>query len=168
MNGGGEPALIDQLAEYNKPKFKIGHGRRTGTVTVTSPALHHSVSDAALQTFLKAQIASNATLPKPGPNTLYFIYAPPGVRIIQGGSASCQAFCGYHNDIGGKIFYAVMPFPGCRGTGAARSAGGDGGGQGLHHAAKAPPRSPDRLRPGASVEQGLRRRGDESGLRPRP
>jgi hypothetical protein len=108
-------ALIDQLVEYNAPKFKIGHGRRTGTVTVTSPAPHHSVSDAALQTFLKAQIASNAALPKPGPNTLYFIYAPPGVRIIQGGSASCQAFCGYHNDIGGKIFYAVMPFPGCQG-----------------------------------------------------
>jgi hypothetical protein len=90
---------------------------------VTSPALHHSVSDAALQTFLKAQIASNATLPKPGPNTLYFIYAPPGVRIIQGGSASCQAFCGYHNDIGGKIFYAVMPFPGCQGCRGNLSAG---------------------------------------------
>jgi hypothetical protein len=107
--------LIDQLAEYNVPAFKIVHGKRTGTVTVTAPLPHHSVSDAALQTFLKNEIANNAALPKPGPNTLYFIYTPPGVRVVQGGSASCQAFCGYHNDIGGKIFYAAMPFPGCTG-----------------------------------------------------
>jgi hypothetical protein len=35
--------------------------------------------------------------------------------VVQGGSRSCQAFCGYHNDIGGTIFYAVMPYPGCNG-----------------------------------------------------
>jgi len=108
-------ALIDQLAEYNVPAYKIVHGKRTGTVTVTSPLPTHSVSDAALQTFLQHEIANNTALPKPGPNRLYFIYAPPGVRVVQGGSASCQAFCGYHNDIGGTIFYAVMPFPGCTG-----------------------------------------------------
>jgi hypothetical protein len=113
--------LIDQLSEYSVPKFKIGHGKHTGTVTVTSPAPHHSVSDAALQAFLKAEIAKNASVPKPGPNTLYFIYAPPGVRIVQGGSASCQAFCGYHNDIGGSTFYAIMPFPGCQGCRGALS-----------------------------------------------
>jgi hypothetical protein len=39
----------------------------------------------------------------------------PGVRVIQGGSASSQAFCGYHNDISGQVFYAVMPYPGCSG-----------------------------------------------------
>src|SRR2546423_1432033 len=38
-----------------------------------------------------------------------------GVRVVQGGSASCQAFCGYHSDISGQIFYAAMPFPGCAG-----------------------------------------------------
>ena len=32
-----------------------------------------------------------------------------------GGSASCQAFCGYHNAIGSNTFYAVMPYPGCSG-----------------------------------------------------
>ena len=35
--------------------------------------------------------------------------------MVQGGSRSCQAFCGYHSDISGQIFYAVMPFPGCNG-----------------------------------------------------
>ena len=107
--------LIDQLAEYNAPGYTIGHGKRTGTITLTSPSIKHSISDTAIQAFLQKQLATNKTLPQPGPNTLYFIYTPPGVRVVQGGSASCQAFCGYHNDIGGNIFYAVMPFPGCAG-----------------------------------------------------
>jgi hypothetical protein len=106
--------LIDQLTEYSTPKFKIGHGRRTGTVTITSGAPKTSVTDAAIQTFLKAQIA-NGTLPKATANALYFIYVPPGVRVVMGGSGSCQAFCGYHNAIGTKPFYAVMPYPGCTG-----------------------------------------------------
>jgi hypothetical protein len=97
------------------PAFKIGHGSRTGTLTVTTPALKHSVSDTAIQHMLQGEIASNPAVPQPGPNTLYFIYLPPGVKVIQGGSASCQAFCGYHSDISGQVFYAVMPYPGCAG-----------------------------------------------------
>jgi len=107
--------LIDQLAEYNVPGHSIGHGKHTGTLTVTTPALKHSVSDTAIQHFLQQLIASNPAVPHPTPNTLYFIYLPPGVRVIQGGSSSCQAFCGYHNDISGQVFYAAMPFPGCAG-----------------------------------------------------
>ena len=37
------------------------------------------------------------------------------MKVVQGGAASCTAFCGYHNDILGQIFYAAMPFPGCAG-----------------------------------------------------
>ena len=107
--------LIDQLAEYNVPAYKIGHGRRTGTLTITAPALKHSVSDTAIQHMLQAEIAGSPAVPHPGPNTLYFVYLPPGVKVIQGGGASCQAFCGYHSDISGQVFYAVMPYPGCAG-----------------------------------------------------
>src|SRR5487761_486460 len=32
-----------------------------------------------------------------------------------GGSSSCSTFCGYHSDINGQIFYAVMPYPDCTG-----------------------------------------------------
>ena len=39
----------------------------------------------------------------------------PGTKVVQGGGASCQVFCGYHNDISDQIFYAVMPYPGCTG-----------------------------------------------------
>jgi hypothetical protein len=107
--------LIDQLKEYSVPGRAIGHGKYTGTVTITTPKLKHSVSDTAIQHMLQHEIASNPAIPHPTPNTLYFVYLPPGVRVVQGGSASCQAFCGYHNDISGQIFYAAMPYPGCAG-----------------------------------------------------
>lgn len=108
-------ALIDQLTEYSVPAYKIGHGKRTGTITITSPKIKGSVSDTAIQHMLQHEISSGAGLPSPTPNTLYFIYLQPGVKVIQGGGSSCQAFCGYHNDISGQIFYAVMPYPGCAG-----------------------------------------------------
>ncbi|HXL62897.1 MAG TPA: hypothetical protein VN959_19885, partial [Mycobacterium sp.] len=107
--------LIDQLAEYSVGRYAIGHGKRTGTTTITTPALKTSVSDTAIQHMLQTEISSNAGVPSPSPNTLYFIYLPPGVQVVQGGSASCTGFCGYHNDISGQIFYAVMPYPGCSG-----------------------------------------------------
>lgn len=107
--------LIDQLAEYSVPAYKIGHGKRTGTATLLTPRLRSSVSDSAIQHMLQFEIANNPAVAQPTPNTLYFVYLPPGVRVVQGGGASCQAFCGYHNDIAGQVFYAVMPFPGCTG-----------------------------------------------------
>jgi len=108
-------ALIDQLSEYNVPNFKITHGQRTGTTVLTSPVLKNSVNDSTIQHTLQHEISTNSGFPQPSPNTLYFLYFPPGVKIIQGGAGSCTAFCGYHNDISGQIFYAAMPFPGCAG-----------------------------------------------------
>ncbi len=107
--------LIDQLAEYSTSKYRIGHGKRVGSVNLTSPAPMATTHDHAIQRMLEQEIASNPAFPKPNANTLYFVYAPPGVRIVQGGAASCQAFCGYHNDIGGQILYAVIPYPTCAG-----------------------------------------------------
>jgi len=108
--------LIDQLSEYDVPGGQsIGHGKRVGTTTITTPHLRHSVSDNAIQHMLQQEISTNSAFPQPTSNTLYFVYLPPNVAVTQGGSASCQAFCGYHNDINGQIFYAVMPYPGCQG-----------------------------------------------------
>ncbi len=106
--------LIDQLSEYDTNAIKIRHGRRTGSVTITTNVPGASVTDTALQAFLKQQRAAGK-VPKPTANTLYFIYLPPGVRVVMGGASSCQAFCGYHNSIGSGTFYAVMPYPGCSG-----------------------------------------------------
>ena len=107
--------LIDQLAEYSVPGKAIGHGRHTGTLTITTPVLGRSVTDTAIQHMLQHLISTNSAVPQPTHNTLYFVYLPPGVKVVQGGSASCQAFCGYHSDIAGQIFYAAMPYPGCSG-----------------------------------------------------
>jgi hypothetical protein len=107
--------LLDQLAEYNTPTQTIGHGTRIGTATITTPQLHRSASDGAIQKMLEREIASNSAFPQPTANTLYFVYLPPGVVVVQGGGRSCQSFCGYHDDINGQIFYAVMPYPGCGG-----------------------------------------------------
>jgi len=102
--------LLDQLSEYNTPNLKIGRGQRSGTTTITTPTLGRSVTDAALR-----QMLQTAALPAPGPNRLYFVYLEPGVSLVQGNSRSCQAFCGYHDTIDGKMFYAAMPYANCTG-----------------------------------------------------
>jgi hypothetical protein len=106
--------LIDQLGEYSVANQAIGRGSRIGTVTLATPAPLKTVDDSAIQKFLHQQIAEGK-LPAATANTLYFVYLPPGVTVTQGGSASCKVFCGYHDAIGDKIFYAVMPYPGCSG-----------------------------------------------------
>jgi hypothetical protein len=107
-------ALMDQLGEYSVPGENIGHGARAGTTILTSPAPSASVQDSTIQQLLQQEIASK-NLPAPNPNSLYFIFLPPGVKVVQGGSASCQDFCGYHDSASGNIFYAVMPYPSCSG-----------------------------------------------------
>jgi hypothetical protein len=107
--------LIDQLTEYDVPGKAIGRGRRIGTQRVAGNGPRSTVSDRSVRTMLQRQIGATAGFPQPGPNVLYFVYLPPGVTVTMHGSASCTAFCGYHDDIGGKVFYAVMPFPDCQG-----------------------------------------------------
>src|SRR6202048_4243349 len=98
--------LLDQLAEYSVPNQKIARGLLIGTITLTAPALGKTVDDSAIQTFLQQKITPGA-LPATTPNTLYFVFLPPGVTVTQGGGASCQVFCGYHDAINNNIFYAV-------------------------------------------------------------
>jgi hypothetical protein len=107
--------LIDQLAEYSVPRQPIGQGSFIGTVTITQPTLSHAVTDTAIQNMLQHEIKSNSSVLQPDANSLYFIYLPPGTAVVQGGSRSCQAFCGYHDAFGSGIYYAVMPFPNCAG-----------------------------------------------------
>lgn len=106
--------LMDQLGEYSVAGKTIGHGKRTGTTVITSPAPGATVQDSAIQGMIQQGINSG-TLPKTNANTLYFVFLPDGVTVEQGGSASCQAFCGYHDTFGNNIYYAAMPYPGCSG-----------------------------------------------------
>lgn len=106
--------LMDQISEYSVAGQTIGHGTRTGTTVITSPAPGATVQDSAIQSMIQQEISAGI-LPTPNANTLYFVFLPDGVAVEQGGSASCQSFCGYHDTFGSNIYYAVMPYPGCSG-----------------------------------------------------
>ena len=106
--------LVDQLTEYGVPGQSIGHGSRIGSTVLASPAPGSTLQDYAIQQFLKKHISAGA-LSAPTASTLYFVYLPSGVQVVQGGSASCQDFCGYHDTFGNNIFYAVEPYPACSG-----------------------------------------------------
>jgi hypothetical protein len=107
-------ALIDQLGEYNQPNSKIGYGSFIGSTTITEGVPTTSIHDADIQKVLSQWIKTGIT-PKWDANTLYFIYVESGIKVIMGGGSSCSSFCGYHNNIKGKTYYAVMPFPTCSG-----------------------------------------------------
>ncbi|HVC78441.1 MAG TPA: hypothetical protein VND96_18195 [Candidatus Micrarchaeaceae archaeon] len=106
--------LIDQLGEYGVAGRNISHGASLGAMPIPG-ALAASVDDSAIQQLIQQQISTNSAVPQPTPNSLYFVFAPPGVAVSLGGSSSCSTFCGYHSDINGQIFYAVMPYPDCTG-----------------------------------------------------
>ncbi|OLC15068.1 MAG: hypothetical protein AUH32_04250 [Actinobacteria bacterium 13_1_40CM_66_12] len=106
--------LIDQLGEYSVPDTQIGHGSLAGTEILTDTQPGSTVTDADIQNLIQTEIA-NTKLPTSSANSLYYVYLPPGVTVDLGGQLSCSAFCGYHDSIGGSIYYAVMPYPDCAG-----------------------------------------------------
>ena len=107
--------LMDQMGEYSVAGYSIGHGSRTGRAVISHPAPKRVVTDADIQHMLQQELGSNSSFPTPDHNTLFFVYLPPGIAVTQGGARSCQAFCCYHSNIAGQLFYAVMPYPGCTG-----------------------------------------------------
>lgn len=112
-------SYMDMLAEYGTATTPIRHGRRLASATINSEPGTPSgtgrvVTDAQIQQSLNGWIA-NHTVAATTANTLYFIFLPPNViSQMSDGSASCSAFCGYHNFIG-NVYYAVIPFATCAG-----------------------------------------------------
>jgi hypothetical protein len=106
--------VMDQLAEYSVPGSTISHGTRTGSIELTT-APPSSVSDGDVKQLLQQEISSDPAVPQPTSSSLYFVFLPPGVTVGLNGGASCVNFCGYHSDIDGQVFYAVMPYPDCSG-----------------------------------------------------
>lgn len=106
--------LMDQLAEYSVPGQTITRGTRTGSIELTT-APPSSVSDGDIKKLITEEISSDPAVPQPTSSSLYFVFLPPGVSVGMSGGASCVNFCGYHSDIDGQVFYAVMPYPDCSG-----------------------------------------------------
>jgi len=67
------------------------------------PPLKQSVSDTAISTCAAADAPVHPGVRLRAKHAVFRLCAA-GVRVVQGGSASCQAFCGYHNDISGQVF----------------------------------------------------------------
>jgi hypothetical protein len=112
--------FMDLLAEYNTPTTTIGHGSRLPSVKVSGSEPGtvvggvRQVTDLQIQQALQGWVA-DGTIPPVSANTLYFVYLPPDVVSVDGGSQSCQDYCGYHNHINQSLFYAVEPYITCQG-----------------------------------------------------
>jgi hypothetical protein len=110
--------FMDLLSEYSVPGTSIGHGSLLGSA-VAGPDPSAQIADSDVRTLIQQRLAAGE-LPAWDANTLYAILLPSGTAIQQGGSASCQAFCGYHDailDASGapQAYYAVLPYPDCAG-----------------------------------------------------
>lgn len=75
-----------------------------------------TLQDSDVQALLAAQLGK--ALPLPDASTLYCLYFPDGVTIDLQSDASCQTFCGYHDQFlfqNLPVQYAVLPYPSCVG-----------------------------------------------------
>src|SRR5207253_2898871 len=103
----GSP-FMTTLAQYG-----VGPGQVTGSVVIPD-ALGANVTPAQIEDALSRHIA-DGTLPPAGPERLYVVFTPPGVRV--GNSPGQPAdFLAYHSSLfdarGNQDAYAVVPYPG--------------------------------------------------------
>jgi hypothetical protein len=80
------------------------------------------VADADIQAQIQQRLAAG-TIPSWEANTLYLVVLPSGTVVQEGGSLSCQMFCGYHDamlDSSGNplAYYGMLPYPDCAGCAA--------------------------------------------------
>ena len=109
--------MYDWLSEYSTnlsggTNQSLGHGTFAGSFTITPSNTGTSLTDAQIQTELKAQISAGH-VPANDAQSLYMINFPPGVKISLAGSGSCVSggFCAYHSTISGSpnLRYGVLP-----------------------------------------------------------
>ncbi len=114
---------LDWLSEYDTNVPAVGgragtgqiisRGRYAGATTIIPENKSKSLSDAAIERELSAQIA-DGRLPPANADALYMIYFPSGISVsLPDGSLSCQDFEGYHEGFAAKsgvpVYYGVFP-----------------------------------------------------------
>ena len=116
----GDTAKIEAFAGdlmtagYLAPLKDYGSGNGTYIGAFKGPTVTGTVQDADLRKILSGLINQNK-VPAPDGHTLYALLLPDNVTVDQGGSASCQAFCGYHDALDAKTFYSVQTASDCQG-----------------------------------------------------
>ncbi len=119
-------AYMDLLSEYSTSSATIARGTYLGS-SIIGPDPAAQLSDADIQAQIRQRLA-DGSIPAWDANTLYCVFLPSGTTVLQGGSASCQTFCGYHDAIVDTTtntplaYYSVLPYPDCAGCAQA----GDG------------------------------------------
>jgi hypothetical protein len=103
--------FMANLAQYSAGGYQVGNGEFAATATDerTPPA---RVTDAQIQEEIRARVAAGA-LPKPGADTLYFVFTPPRVVVVdRNGADSEHDFSGYHDysAVDDGFAYAVTPY----------------------------------------------------------
>jgi hypothetical protein len=103
--------FLANLAQYSTDSYTIGNGTlaHSTTDTMAPPA---TVKDTEIRAEIQAQIAAGH-LPQPDPNTLYFVFTPPQVVVVDRyGNDSANDFTGYHDFVSGSdgFTYAVIPY----------------------------------------------------------
>jgi hypothetical protein len=85
-------ALVDQLREYSVPQYQIGHGKRIGTLALTTPDVSKKVDDSAIQKTIQQQISAGK-LTAANANLIYFVFLPRALRSRKVGRrhAKCSA-----------------------------------------------------------------------------
>jgi len=122
LSGLVNSTFVDQLKQYSTnftslnghagTHQTIGRGTFRGQFKITPGHKGTSLTDAAIQAELNAQIAAGH-LPRADQNTLYMVYFPSYVTITAGKTISCVDFAAYHSATpstpGSNLFYGVMP-----------------------------------------------------------
>jgi hypothetical protein len=110
------------LSQYSADQYQIGNGALAGGYTHWKAVVPARVTDVQIEDELAAALAAGV-LGAPGPDSLYFIFTPPGVVVhsdaigdsVHGtGSDRTGSWYGYHSFIddgqGGQIAYALVPY----------------------------------------------------------
>ncbi|MFO0575468.1 MAG: hypothetical protein U1A78_15855 [Polyangia bacterium] len=94
------------LSEYGVGRGTVG----SAVVIGTTPS--SQLDEAGVQNLVLGRI-QDGTLPKPDANTLYTLYFPLSVTLLQEGGTSCVDFAGYHTYAkqadGTRVAIAVIP-----------------------------------------------------------
>jgi hypothetical protein len=113
---------MNLFTEYNVARYTIKPGTFLGS-SIIAPDPAAQVSDADIRGQIQ-QRQTSGDVPPWDANTLYAMFLPSGVTVQEGGSLSCNAFCGYHDAVVDTLsgqasaYYAVLPFPDCAGCAA--------------------------------------------------
>jgi hypothetical protein len=125
---GDDPTYVMQLTDFDNKvggsaywtaavgEYNVGPGTSTMPVMLTEMA-PATIDDSAIQTWLTGKLNGNdPAWPVNDANTVYVLHYPAATTITLQGSASCQAFGGYHSNAtldathgSADVAYAVIP-----------------------------------------------------------